>query len=62
MAVNVFDRYLATTATVLSDLPIIAITSLFLSSKYEERYSPKLKYFLHVSDYCCNDEQVYQYE
>jgi len=62
MAVNILDIYWKKCEVGLDQLPVLAITSLFISSKYENRCSPKLGLFLHVANYCCNEDEVYRYE
>jgi len=48
LAINYFDRYTSKEKTTKSCLQLIAITALFLASKYEEIYPPELKDFVFV--------------
>lgn len=63
LAVDFIDRYL----TVTTDMPknrlqLIGISCLFIGSKIEEIYPPKLEQFAYVTDGACTAEQILDME
>nr|XP_055066892.1 G1/S-specific cyclin-E2 isoform X1 [Misgurnus anguillicaudatus] len=59
LAQDIFDRYMLTQNNTGKDqLQLIGITSLFIASKMEEIYPPKLQEFAYVTDGACNEEEI----
>ena len=59
LAVDFIDRYLsATKAMPKQTLQLIGVTSLFIASKIEEIYPPKLSEFAYVTDGACSEEDI----
>ncbi|KAJ8041974.1 G1/S-specific cyclin-E [Holothuria leucospilota] len=63
LAQDYVDRYLAETSNVPKmQLQLIGITALFIASKLEEIYPPKLGDFSYVTDGACTDENILDQE
>lgn len=63
LAVDYVDRYLACDKTLTVDsFQCIGTTALFIASKYEEIYPPKLEQLVEYTDDACDDEQVRETE
>lgn len=63
LAVDFLDRYLSMQRGVVkSQLQLIGITCLFIASKVEEIYPPKLTEFAYVTDGACQTEQIIEKE
>ncbi|XP_073703653.1 G1/S-specific cyclin-E2 [Garra rufa] len=59
LAQDIFDRFMLTQKDIGKDqLQLIGITSLFIASKIEEIYPPKLQEFAYVTDGACNEEEI----
>ncbi|CAM4703422.1 unnamed protein product [Leuciscus chuanchicus] len=59
LAQDIFDRFMLTQkGTGKDQLQLIGITSLFIASKIEEIYPPKLQEFAYVTDGACNEEEI----
>ena len=50
ISVNLIDRYLSKNETSRVKLQLVGVTSMFISSKYEEIYPPELKDFVYITD------------
>jgi len=42
LTVNIIDKYLSIQSIARKNLPLLAITAMFISSKYEEVYPPQV--------------------
>ncbi|XP_050993298.1 G1/S-specific cyclin-E2-like [Labeo rohita] len=63
LAQDFFDRYMLSQSDVKKDqLQLIGITALFISSKIEEIYPPKISDLAYVSDGACLEEEILQME
>ena len=65
LSINLFDRYLQKIFSenkISEDLNVIALTCLFIASKYEEIYPPYLKEFLDVFKNKYNKEEIFSKE
>ena len=63
LATDFIDRYLARTEDVpKTRLQLLGVTCLFVASKIEEIYPPKLSEFTYVTDGACSDEEILQME
>eukprot|EP00794_Sanderia_malayensis_P018791 gene18791-20682_t len=63
LAVDFVDRYLATQNNIAKQrLQLIGVTSLFIASKIEEIYPPKLTEFAYVTDGACTCEEITKQE
>lgn len=63
LAVDYLDRYLTAKRDVSKNqLQLIGITCLFVASKVEEIYPPKLTEFAYVTDGACSEEDILQQE
>ena len=61
LATDFIDRYLAKTEDVpKTRLQLLGVTCLFVASKIEEIYPPKLGEFTYVTDGACSDEEILQ--
>ncbi|XP_014676422.1 PREDICTED: G1/S-specific cyclin-E-like isoform X2 [Priapulus caudatus] len=59
LAVDYIDRYLTVETNIpKQQLQLIGITALFLASKLEEIYPPKLTEFAYVTDGACKDNEI----
>ena len=58
VAVFVIDHYLSKKKLLKSQLHLLGVSSLLISSKYEEIYPPELKTILQVIDNAVTREQV----
>ncbi|XP_036395593.1 G1/S-specific cyclin-E2 [Megalops cyprinoides] len=63
LAQDFFDRFMLTQKDVNKNrLQLIGITSLFIASKIEEIYPPKLREFAYVTDGACDEEEILEME
>lgn len=63
LAIDYIDRYLSVEENVpKQQLQLIGITCLFIASKMEEIYPPKLSEFAFVTDGACKDEDILERE
>jgi G1/S-specific cyclin-E1 len=63
LTVDYLDRYLTSNSNISkSHLQLIGITCLFIASKVEEIYPPKLHEFAYVTDSACTEEDILQQE
>lgn len=63
LAVDFIDRYLAATKDMPRNrLQLVGVTCLFIASKIEEIYPPKLREFAFVTDGACAEEEITQME
>lgn len=63
LTVDYLDRYLTAKQNVSKNqLQLIGITCLFIASKVEEIYPPKLHEFAYVTDSACTEEDILQQE
>ncbi|XP_051575833.1 G1/S-specific cyclin-E2-like isoform X2 [Myxocyprinus asiaticus] len=59
LAQDIFDRFMLTQKDIGKDqLQLIGVTSLFIASKIEEIYPPKLQEFAYVTDGACSEEEI----
>ena len=58
VTVSTIDRYLAKVPIKKSQLHLLGITALLISTKYEEIYPPELKEFLKASEDKFTKEEV----
>ena len=59
LAVDFLDRYLGATRDMPRNrLQLVGITCLFVASKIEEIYPPKLREFAFVTDGACSEEEI----
>ncbi|XP_041961726.1 G1/S-specific cyclin-E2 isoform X1 [Alosa sapidissima] len=59
LAQDFFDRFMLTQSEVAKNqLQLIGITALFIASKLEEIYPPKLHEFAYVTDGACEEEEI----
>ncbi|RWS27716.1 G1/S-specific cyclin-E-like protein [Leptotrombidium deliense] len=59
LAIDFIDRYLSSQTQVpKQSLQLIGITCLFIASKIEEIYPPKLSEFAYVTDGACSDDEI----
>jgi len=63
LAVDFIDRFLGSAPAVPKNrLQLIGVTCLFIASKIEEIYPPKLQEFAYVTDGACTEEEILQME
>ncbi|KAM9408713.1 G1/S-specific cyclin-E1 isoform 2-T3 [Pholidichthys leucotaenia] len=63
LAQDYFDRFMATQMNVLkSTLQLIGITCLFIASKMEEMYPPKIHQFAYITDEACTEDEILSME
>ncbi|XP_026858321.1 G1/S-specific cyclin-E2 [Electrophorus electricus] len=63
LAQDLFDRFMLTQEDISKNqLQLIGITSLFIASKMEEIYPPKLQEFAYVTDGACDDDEILEME
>lgn len=63
LTVDYLDRYLSTKENISKNqLQLIGITCLFIASKVEEIYPPKLHEFAYVTDSACSEEDILSQE
>ena len=63
LAIDYLDRYLGSTEKLpRNKLQLIGVTCLFIASKIEEIYPPKLKEFAFVTDGACSEDEITQLE
>ena len=63
LALDFIDRYLSNQTEIpKSRLQLIGITSLFIASKIEEIYPPKLSEFAYVTDGACSEDDIISQE
>lgn len=62
LTVNIIDRYLALCNIKKSQLHMLGVTALLISTKYEEIYPPELKDLLQVSENKFTKEEVLSME
>ncbi|CAG9336289.1 unnamed protein product [Blepharisma stoltei] len=62
LSVTIIDKYLEKRAVTRQQLQLVGVTSLYLSSKYEEIYPPELKDFVQITDRAYTREQVVKME
>jgi hypothetical protein len=65
LSINLFDRYIQKIFSenkITEDLNLIALTCLFIASKYEEIYPPYLKDFLDIFKNKYNKEEIFSKE
>lgn len=63
LAQDFFDRFMMTQISVnKSMLQLIGVTSLFIASKLEEIYPPKLHEFAYVTDGACSEDDIIEME
>lgn len=59
LAVDFVDRYLSIKSNIAKDrLQLVGVTSLFVASKIEEIYPPKLNEFSYVTDGACTEDEI----
>jgi len=51
LTVNIIDRYLERVTITRDKLQLVGVSSMFISTKYEEIYSPELSDFAFVTDH-----------
>ncbi|KAJ7413277.1 G1/S-specific cyclin-E2 [Willisornis vidua] len=63
LAQDFFDRFMLTQKNInKSMLQLIGITSLFIASKLEEIYAPKIQEFAYVTDGACSEDDIVKME
>uniref|UniRef100_A0A8C3S9N8 Cyclin E2 n=1 Tax=Chelydra serpentina TaxID=8475 RepID=A0A8C3S9N8_CHESE len=63
LAQDFFDRFMLTQKNINKNmLQLIGITSLFIASKLEEIYAPKLQEFAYVTDGACSEDDIIRME
>ncbi|XP_021242682.1 G1/S-specific cyclin-E2 isoform X2 [Numida meleagris] len=63
LAQDFFDRFMLTQKNInKSMLQLIGITSLFIASKLEEIYAPKIQEFAYVTDGACSEDDIVRME
>jgi hypothetical protein len=62
VTVNIIDRYLSITEIKKSQLHLLGVTALLISTKYEEIYPPELKDLLSISENKFKKEEVLKME
>ncbi|XP_002162252.2 G1/S-specific cyclin-E1 isoform X1 [Hydra vulgaris] len=63
LAVDYVDRFLSTQKNIAKTrLQLVGVTAIFVASKMEEIYPPKLSEFAFVTDGACTDEEILQQE
>ncbi|KAI1885500.1 hypothetical protein AGOR_G00204330 [Albula goreensis] len=63
LAQDFFDRFMLTQENISKTrLQLIGITSLFIASKIEEIYPPKLHEFAYVTDGACDEDEILEME
>lgn len=63
LAVEFVDRYLSNQSNVpKTRLQLVGVTALFVASKIEEIYPPKLNEFAYVTDGACTSEEILEQE
>ncbi|CAD5117274.1 DgyrCDS6063 [Dimorphilus gyrociliatus] len=63
LSVNFTDRYLSRTKDVQKQqLQLIGVTALFVASKMEEIYPPRLKEFADMTDGACSEDTIMEFE
>ena len=58
ISVNLIDRYLSKNDTSRPKLQLVGVTSMFIASKYEDIYPPKLKDLVYVTDHAYVKDDV----
>jgi hypothetical protein len=62
VTINIIDRYLSETEIKKSQLHLLGVTALLISTKYEEIYPPELKDLLSISENKFKKEEVLKME
>lgn len=63
LGIDFLDRYLGASSDMAkSRLQLLGVTCLFIASKIEEIYPPKLRDFAFVTDGACSEEEIVQME
>jgi len=62
LTVNILDRYLQKEEVSKSKLQLVGITAALIASKCEEIYPPKVKHFLHTTNYVYSVKDVLEME
>ncbi|XP_075682048.1 G1/S-specific cyclin-E2 [Rhinoderma darwinii] len=63
LAQDFFDRFMLTQKSVSKNmLQVIGVTTLFIASKLEEIYPPKLHEFAYVTDGACSEDDIIEME
>ncbi|MEE6463495.1 hypothetical protein FKM82_005936 [Ascaphus truei] len=63
LAQDFFDRFMSTQDDINKNmLQLIGVTALFIASKLEEIYPPKLQEFAYVTDGACSEEDILKME
>jgi len=62
LGVAIIDRYLSTKQISRDMLQLVGITSMLISSKYEEIYAPECNDFVYISDGAYTKHQILQME
>jgi len=58
LAVGILDRFLATKRIPRKDLRLVACTSAFIASKFEEIHPPEVRDFVYITDQACKKEAI----
>ena len=62
LSVNLIDRYLEKTQIMRTKLQLVAVAALFIASKYEEIYAPKVDDFVLIADNTYTLEEIFEME
>lgn len=63
LTINIIDRFLSTKQTVQrSKLQLLGVSSLLISTKYEEIYPPTVKDLVYITDNAYTKDEILQME
>ena len=62
VTISIIDRYLSLQEIKKSQLHLLGVTALLISTKYEEIYPPELKHYIRVTDNAISKEHVLRLE
>lgn len=58
LTINLIDRYLEKQIIPRTKLQLIGVTSMLISSKYEEIYAPEVRDFVYITDKAYTKEEI----
>lgn len=58
LTINLIDRYLEKTVIPRTKLQLVGVTSMLISSKYEEIYAPEVRDFVYITDKAYSKEEI----
>jgi hypothetical protein len=58
LTINLIDRYLEKQVIPRTKLQLVGVTSMLISSKYEEIYAPEVRDFVYITDKAYSKEEI----